>query len=331
MENGLPVYAANSGYHGDETLYLELLDRDPRLSGTRNADDTYPLNPDGLNFGKNNATVAQKNTWYYGYGTIRAAGDIKDEESNQVFYYRPAIANSGQEKATTGYELNKWYTNDPDMQTANSYTAVPIFRSAECMLNYIEAYYERYGNLGGNCDTYWRAIRDRAGLDNDYNKTISETDLSKEMDLAVYSKGKAVDKTLYNIRRERRCELMAEGRRTDDLKRWRSFDSMQNWQPQGMNLWTSEKMYGMYLTGSNTEISGVSTRTDGVYILPLRQPGNTNARDGYNFPKQHYTEPIPLSEFTLTKDPVTGKSTIYQNPGWSSTQAGTADYSYDCD
>mgnify|MGYP002224116724 FL=1 len=33
-----------------------------------------------------------------------------------------------------------------------------------------------------------------------------------------------IDKTLYNIRRERRCEFIAEGMRKDDLLRWRSLD-----------------------------------------------------------------------------------------------------------
>lgn len=331
MKNGLPVYASNSGYHGDETTYLELLDRDPRLAGNRNADGTYPQNENATNFGKNNASVTQKNSWYNGYGVIRAAGDIKDENNEQVFYYHPAITGSGQERATTGYELNKWYSTDPNMQTSNSYTAVPIFRSAECMLNYLEAYYERYGSLGGKCDEYWKALRSRAGMDTDYQKTISNTDLTKEQDLGVYSKGKMVDVTLYNIRRERRCELMAEGRRTDDLKRWRSFDSMVNWQPLGFNLYSSDQMTSLYLSGNATEISSVSTKADGDYLMPLKQAGNTNARDGYNFPKPHYLEPIPLSEFTLTKDPATGESVLYQNPGWSSTQAGTADYSYNCD
>ena len=35
-----------------------------------------------------------------------------------------------------------------------------------------------------------------------------------------------IDKTLYNIRRERRCEFIAEGMRKDDLLRWRSLDKM---------------------------------------------------------------------------------------------------------
>ena len=44
-----------------------------------------------------------------------------------------------------------------------------------------------------------------------------------------------IDKTLYNIRRERRCEFIAEGMRKDDLLRWRSLDKMKNYQTEGFN------------------------------------------------------------------------------------------------
>ena len=61
------------------------------------------------------------------------------------------------------------------------------------------------------------------------------------------------------------------------------------------------------------------------------------AYQGYTFPKQHYLEPIPISEFLLTvsSDGVTptsaGMSMLYQNPGWPVDADGPAVYSYDCD
>lgn len=319
MANGLPIYASGSGYQGDETSYQEFLNRDPRLSGNRNADGTYTRNQ--------SATVAANN--YTGYGIVRAAGFIKSG-NDTVFYYKPPIDKTGQDKSATGYELNKWVTFDPTQLDQNGVTtATPIFRSAECMLNYIEAYYERYGNLGGNCDQYWKAIRNRAGVDPDYNKTIAATNMDNEKinDFGAYSRGKVVDATLYNIRRERRCELMSEGRRLDDLKRWRSFDSMVEWQPEGFKLWGS--MQNMY---TEDELSqGTSDASLSDYLRPLQVYVTSIAYDGYTFPKPHYLEPIPVSEFTLTIDPNTGSSTIYQNPGWPTSGAGLCDLGYDCD
>src|SRR3546814_17617415 len=59
-------------------------------------------------------------------------------------------------------------------------------------------------------------------------------------DLAAYSGGNLLsDKTLYNIRRERRCEFMAEGLRYMDLKRWRTLDQLQAkpYIVEGFTLW----------------------------------------------------------------------------------------------
>ena len=310
MKNGLPIYAEGSGYLGDQTTYEELTGRDERL------------------------TIS-----------VRAAGSFinteKDPETGKyvndtIYYYRPQLWIAGNEKSTTGYDLQKWLSTDVVQQKQYyTTTAVPLFRAAECYLNYIGAYYERNGNLGGNCDKYWKALRQRAGVDPDYQKTIANTDLSKENDLAVYSHGKQIDPTLYNIRRERRCELLAEGMRYDDLRRWRTLDMMQNYQPEGMHLWNTpmEKMYD----SKQVDATVVSQSNVSEYIRPLQISSTSAAYQGYTFPKQHYLEPIPISEFLLntSNDGVTptaaGMSILYQNPGWPIEADGPADYSYDCD
>ena len=301
MENGQPIYAPNAGYRGDTTPFLEVTARDSRLAGS-----------------------------------IRAAGsDIVTREvdgknvNDTIYYYKPPLRAAGNEKSTTGYDLNKWLSDDSEQRIQyNCTTAVPIMRAAEAYLIYIEAYYERYHSLDANCDKFWRALRARAGVDTEYNTTIAMTDLTLENDLAVYSHGNMVDETLYNIRRERRCELIAEGMRLDDLKRWRSLDNMVNYQPEGMNLW--DKVYEMY-DKSDLEEKIVSQVSVSKYMRPLQVSATSAAYDGYTFPKPHYLEPIPISEFLLTGGGVTANSPIYQNPGWPRDADGTADYSYDCD
>ena len=300
MKNGLPIYADGSNYGGDTYMLDEMKDRDERLVNSvkiAGSDIETVQGPDG--------TLV----------------------NDTIYYYRPQLTLSGNEASPTGYELKKWVSNEPGQQEQGQGTsATPILRAAEAYLIYLEAYYERHGNLGGNCDRYWTELRRRAGVDTDYNKTIAATDLSKENDLAVYSKGIEVDKTLYNIRRERRCELMGEGMRLDDLKRWRALDNMKDYQVEGMNLW--DEMYKMYDNGALNGVvspSGVSN-----YIRPLQKTSTSVAYNGYNFPKPHYLEPIPISEFMLTVDG-SGYSILYQNPGWPTKSDGIADYSYDCD
>lgn len=300
MKNGLPIYADGSNYGGDTYMLDEMKDRDERLVNSvkiAGSDIETVQGPDG--------TLV----------------------NDTIYYYRPQLTLSGNEASPTGYELKKWVSNEPGQQEQGQGTsATPILRAAEAYLIYLEAYYERHGNLGGNCDRYWTELRRRAGVDTDYNKTIAATDLSKENDLAVYSTGIEVDKTLYNIRRERRCELLGEGMRLDDLKRWRALDNMKDYQVEGMNLW--DEMYKMYDNGALNGVvspSGVSN-----YIRPLQKTSTSVAYNGYNFPKPHYLEPIPISEFLLTVDG-SGNSTLYQNPGWPTKSDGIADYSYDCD
>lgn len=294
MQNGLPIYAEGSEYQGDRTSHLELTGRDLRLQQS-----------------------------------VRGSDLILDEKGNVVFKYLAAINQEGVAQSSTGYELSKWVTtDDQQQQQGQCTTAVPLLRVGECYVTYLEAYYMRHGDLGGNCDKYWVALRKRAGVDTDYRKTIAATDLSKENDLAVWSKGQEVDKTLYSIRRERRCELLAEGQRLDDLRRWRSLDMMVNYQPEGFNLW--EYLWTLYDNPNALKSSQSITQSDlGNYLRPLQISSTGKAYQGYTFPKQHYLEPIPVSEFMLTGG--IGTSVLYQNPGWPSDHDGTADYNYPCD
>ena len=58
-------------------------------------------------------------------------------------------------------------------------------------------------------------------------------------DFGAYSHGALVNTTLYNIRRERRNEFIAEGMRFNDLRRWRALDQVNGYQIEGMRYWGS--------------------------------------------------------------------------------------------
>ena len=205
----------------------------------------------------------------------------------------------------------------------------PVFRAAEAYLIYLEAFYERNGNLGGNCDTYWRALRKRAKVSENYQATIAATVLTNENDLATMSHGQYVDPTLYNIRRERRSEFIAEGMRLNDLKRWRALDNMINYQTEGLNLWGD--IYNIY-TGDQVKIGQtVSSSSVSTYLRPYQVVSTSIVYNGYTFPKPHYLEPIPVSEILMTTKPGQSESPIYQNPGWPSKIAGPADYNFNCE
>ncbi|MGV8093880.1 MAG: RagB/SusD family nutrient uptake outer membrane protein [Mangrovibacterium sp.] len=311
MKNGLPVYAASSGFQGDATYAQVFANRDPRL---------------GFNVLKTGDLLA--NDPSFTEWSIDGKG----------YYYRPPIViGQNENRCPTGYSVKKGLTPDAaQASTKPSTIASVVFRAAEAYLNYIEAYYELNGNLGGNCDSYWKAVRNRAGMDNDYSKTIANTDLNKELDLARYSGSNLVDKTLYNIRRERRVEFAAEAMRWNDLKRWRALDLMQNYHVQGFNLWDENyKLYSqpehglgvIVLTETGTSAaSNVSAKSDGKYLMPFRANTGNIAFNGFNWNQNKYLNPIATTHFRLTTavegDSDYSTSSIYQNPGWT-TEAGS--------
>lgn len=289
MKNGLPIYASGSGYKGDKTLEDVATDRDNRFRES-----------------------------------ISIPGDPINSLNN---FTRPGITIVTENKSTTGYCLRKGLNQDINMgPTLPSNTGCVIFRAAEAYLNYIEANYELDHNLDAKSTAYWKALRNRAGVDEDFQKTIAATDLSKENDFATYSGEQLVDATLYNIRRERRIEFLAEGFRLDDLYRWRALDRMKDYQVEGFNLWDENyKLYDDLKVEGETDEPNVSSRYN-KYLRPYQIQRNNKAYLGYTFMKAHYLAPIAYDVIRLSTPQKGGDIStayIYQNPGWD-VQPGTS-------
>lgn len=258
---------------------------------------------------------------------------------------------NGTSKATTGYMLRKgvgatWYR---DGLTGTE--GCPVFRGTEAYLNYLEAScIENGGNsIDATAQSYWKQLRKRAGLPEDYMITVNATVYPSsvqeavaykdgpqtfETDWAVYSKGEQVSKLLYNIRRERRCELIEENMRMMDLKRWRALDQLdyknfpnEGYRVSGMNLWESEELAefdeGELKGEGEPGVTGpnVSGKTkSGKYLCPFRaNPNNYLYNRGYKWCEAHYLSPIGVKNFRQTASNLEDLSTsvIYQNPGWS--------------
>lgn len=302
MANGLPIYATGSGYQEDDYISDVRQNRDGRL-------------------------------WLF----------LKQPEQVNVLYPSilgthatpvepiPDITNSNAERGySTGYAIRKGLNYDA-AQCANGggYTGAIVFRATEAYLNYMEACYEKNGSLDGKAGSYWTAIRNRAGVDPDYQKTISNTqmDMESKNDWGAYSAGNLVDATLYNIRRERRCELMAEGHRWRDLKRWRALDQMitQPYHIEGFKLWgPMQTWYDASKLKYGTSTANVSSPDLSVYLRPYEKNGNELVYNGYKWTMAQYLNPIAAQHFLITSANGTDASTspIYQNPGWS-TNANT--------
>ena len=319
MKDGLPIYASNSTMD-DRTVSDEKKDRDERLQLF---------------------VWGEKDAWMTDERADTVKNYNKDQAGNSVTNPVPVpwvkstvISDQEQTRDITGYRSRKFYPYDDEQSKSDELlgtNACPIFRASEAYLNYIEACYEKNGTLDSKAQEYWKAIRRRAGVDEDYQKTIARTDLGREDDLGVYSGDRMVDATLYNIRRERRCEFIAEGMRWDDLKRWRSWDRLftEPYIVEGINFW--DEAYKLYTTvdkdgneksavvADGSTSANMSPKSDGKYVRPLRRTQTNNQLyDGYTWKKAYYLEPLGLQDLQLsaTNPEDINTSMMYQNPYW---------------
>lgn len=304
MADGTPVYthgtyAQGDGYyHGDQTVHDVRKNRDSRLS-------IFLKEP------------GQKNILMM---SVTGLTNIWEDEP-----YPRITDSSGQYLYTTGYALRKGGTWDSKYLVQNKgYTGVIIYRAAEALLNYMEASYERNRVLDGFAREYWKLLRRRALVSDDIDATIAATDMTKESlnDWGAYSAGAILtDKTLYNIRRERRCEYISEGFRWMDLCRWRAMDQLITtpYIPEGIHLWnTPMENWYTNLVADGSEKANVSPKEDSEYLRPFRKRNNILGYNGFTWSMAHYLDPVRIDQMQITSPDGEDveNSPIYQNPYW---------------
>lgn len=310
MKDGMPVYyytndyaEANGLYMGDKEIQNVRMNRDSRLS-------IFLKEP------------GQKNILY---------PNVQGESAQVTEGYPLILDSDDSRRYPTGYALRKGGSFDQKHYgNSKGYIGAVSYRASEALLNYMEASYEfngRNGTLDPLAEEYWKIIRRRAKVDDDVWKTINNTDMSKEAvnDWGAYSGAELVDKVLYNIRRERRCEFIAEGLRYMDLCRWRSMDHLitKPYIPEGIHLWNTpmQAWYGNTLVSDGSDNSNVSPASQSEYIRPYQKNAKQNCYNGFTWHMAHYLTPIMAKQFLITASD--GKtietSPLYQNPYWPTT------------
>lgn len=305
MNDGRPIYAAQapSSYLGDATLDNLKENRDERLR-----------------------------LFVWGESDIKESDPNSGTQLGALFVTPGITVAESQTRAVTGYQARKYYTYDYAQTSGDhmqGYNACPVFRTAEALLNYMEACYELNGTLDATAVAYWKLLRDRAGISGDYTVTDATTNLDNETDFAVYSGDTKVDVTLYNIRRERMNELFSEGHRYTDLIRWRSFDRLisNKWIPEGVNFW--DEMYKRYdnVVADGSGNSNVSQQSLSKYLRPysVSMLATNQLKDGYSWFKAYYLKPIGLADMLYASpDGSVANTNLYQNPYWPTVANGRA-------
>ncbi|ERJ74163.1 RagB/SusD family nutrient uptake outer membrane protein [Prevotella melaninogenica] len=327
MKNGLPIYAASSGYNGDTTIDMVKKDRDERLQlFLFGESDILGIDQKSIDL------VNEK----------RPAGTAPIDKIK--FNVAGLFATDQACRDVTGYRQRKFYNYDPAMQLGQTFSDVDgqiIIRVEEAMLNYIEASYLRKGSLDATATGYWTALRERAGITAPISTTIAATDMTKEADVkrpsydwAAFSAGKPVDATLYSIRRERRSEFAGEGLRNDDLIRWASLDQVKNYQVEGINFWDQTYQNPTFVDGKGNSLiisdggdkATMSSKDISKYIHPYQiQKNNNILYNGYTFYQAHYLYPFSYQEMQLcSPDGTAENSNLYQNIYWPVEANGEA-------
>lgn len=299
---------------------------------------THGTYADGDNYYKGDKTIAdvRENRDSRLYIFLKEPGqknilfELDNTEGTEVVAEEPyplITLGDGMRGYATGYALRKggsW--NKKYYGNGTGYTGCVSYRAAEALLNYMEASYEKDGSLDATAKEYWALLRIRSNVNADFEKTIQMTDMSKEAenDWGAYSAGKLVDATLYNIRRERRCEFIGDGMRYMDLCRWRAMDQLITvpYHIEGFHLWnTPMEQWYTDLVADDTEASNVSSKSKSEYLRPYERYAAQAGYDGLTWKMAHYLNPISVKHFLVSSEDGKDISTspIYQNPYWPVT------------
>ncbi len=276
-------------FKGDTNPYDEFRNRDKRLyysvpppfkvnTNAPSLTFTYTSNPNDTSYFGLMKSISDSS--HKGLPTRNWNGFVLRQEPHYVDY------NNGQpyNVTYTGYRFTKYYNllvqNAQDVDISDC----PLFRMGEVLVNYAEAKFELGQFNQGVANATVNKLRDRGGVGPLNIGTISNDP----------TRDPGIDPVLWEIRRERSVELIGEGFRFDDLRRWHKMEyavkeKLGRWIVKGVDV----------PVGNNIPIKGGGTQG---YIDYWGIPPSP-------FPDYYYLYPIPSNEIILNPK-------IVQNPGW---------------
>lgn len=278
-------------FQGDQSPYTEFRNRDKRLYytipppfrvvlGTPNTTFTYTTNTADREYIDLMATISpngQKTlpTLQWQGQVVKAEPHFNDFQDGQPF----SITN-------TGYRFAKMSGKSNTGFSSVDVTDAPIFRMSEVFLNYAEAQFELGTLTQIVVDKTINKLRARGGV---ANLNLSGIPNDPTRDPSIVSE-------LWEIRRERAVELMGDGFRFDDLRRWKKMDYAL---AQKLGRWIVKANYG----GASSKIPILNNAAAGYISYEALPP--------QSFPDYYYLYPIPSNQIVLSN------GAIKQNTGWN--------------
>jgi len=289
--DGLPI-GSSTVYAGDTSMYTQFRNRDHRLyytvvppykvivgspvytwSNTSNPGDAEYINlMNTLSPSKNKVLPMQQ------WSATMTTGTMLSMSPHFLKF------NAGQPQGVgqLGFFFWKFYNKIPLDAQLYSTNSCPIFRIEETMLNYAEAEFELGSFTQAIADQTINMLRPRAGLPN-----MIVANITASFDP---NRDPSVDPVLWEIRRERRVELMGDGFRFNDLKRW------------AKGTYLNKQQLGVYVHNSDfgNKLSIYGGGASG-YVQFFGAPAG--------WLDKYYLEPVPAQELQLNPN-------LKQTPGW---------------
>ena len=233
----------------------------------------------------------------------------RDPRINETFVPQLRLKGEIGNYSTSGYSVHKFLNEDikdaPEGNSSLNPTDGPVIRFGEVLMNYAEATAE-LGNLTqADLDKSINLLRDRPGVNMPHLEISGGEPAIGGVTYDDPDRDPSVSPMLWEIRRERRVELMMEGFRLDDLRRWKKLEYTDTQGNPDINR-------GAWIVAAeHPDAVDVKIENDAAagYIVPAWKPETQRL---FTDPKV-YLDPLPLDQIKLYHD---NGSELTQNPGW---------------
>ncbi|MCH7401326.1 RagB/SusD family nutrient uptake outer membrane protein [Belliella kenyensis] len=279
---------------------------EPQTGVSKNALDAY-LASDGLPIGIS--------PLYQGDRTREAMFANRDSRIQETFVtsqfrlngISPNFSTSG--VATHKY-LNESLRTLPEGSSNLNIIDSPVMRYGEVLVNYLEAAAE-LASLGGapltqaDLDKSINVLRARPGVNLPSVTLVGDRFAVNGVAYDDPARDQSVSSILWEVRRERRVELMMEGFRLNDLRRWAKLEYADTQANPSINrgAWVTRAEF------PNLQSSVVLSEGSEGYIIPATVAA---AQRVFNNPRV-YLDPIPIDQIALYEE---NGVTLTQNEGW---------------
>lgn len=272
--------------------------KEPQTGASKDVIENY-LCSDGLPIGLS--------PLYAGDKTVDQVFTSRDGRLAATFVKQYRIIKVASNYSTSGYSsqkfLNESVKDVAEGNNALNQTDAPIIRLGEVLMNYIEAVAELGTLTQADLNKSINLLRKRTGVGLPDLQVLGGLPAVNGVVYDDPARDATVPSMIWEIRRERRTELLFEGLRLQDLKRWKKLAYTDTKVNTDINR-------GAWIKKADYPATDV-TLTDGAegYIIPAPKPETQRVFDNDRL----YLNPLPLDQITLYK---TNGKALKQNTGW---------------